>query len=259
MSESKSFDCYNLCVGTTYYWCVQKEGSRSEIGTFSIADDALRTIHIDGMGNIRDIGGRRIPGGRIRQNLVFRGSEADMGKQVTKEGMEEILRLGIRTEIDLRSEAGEKANYRSPMEPFGIKRYYIPILAYDCAFNPEQKKLYKTIFRLFTDKKSYPIYLHCVAGADRTGTIAFILAAFLGVDFDRLVDDYEISSLLSWGIRTRHNDDFINFVNGLKNFKGNTLQEQAADYLKTFIGLTDKQLDTIRSILIEPACDTSEK
>ena len=46
-------------------------------------------------------------------------------------------------------------------------------------------------FKVFCDEANYPIYFHCIGGADRTGSLAFILEAVLGVPEKEIELDYE--------------------------------------------------------------------
>ena len=46
-------------------------------------------------------------------------------------------------------------------------------------------------FRVFCDEKNYPIYFHCIGGADRTGSLAYVLNGILGVNKHDLDVDWE--------------------------------------------------------------------
>ena len=49
---------------------------------------------------------------------------------------------------------------------------------------------YAELFRLFTKAENYPIDFHCIAGADRTGTLAFLLESTLGYSEEDIRRDY---------------------------------------------------------------------
>ena len=56
----------------------------------------------------------------------------------------------------------------------------------------------KLLKRTLTDifdcvAKDEPVYFHCYAGADRTGTIALILEALLGMSQSDIDKDYELT------------------------------------------------------------------
>ncbi|MBR5388667.1 MAG: tyrosine-protein phosphatase, partial [Clostridia bacterium] len=68
--------------------------------------------------------------------------------------------------------------------------------------------LLKRIFYYLTDEKNYPIYVHCNAGADRTGTVAFLINGLLGVSFEDLTRDFELTSTYSARWRSAGEDAF---------------------------------------------------
>lgn len=66
-------------------------------------DIAPRFIYVDGISNMRDAGGWRTKDGRrIRQRMVFRGSEMNSHVTISPKGIETILNdLKIRTDLAL--------------------------------------------------------------------------------------------------------------------------------------------------------------
>jgi len=47
-----------------------------------------------------------------------------------------------------------------------------------------------------------PVYFHCTYGADRTGTVAYLLEALLGVPYENRAEDFELSTF--WGMVPRN-------------------------------------------------------
>lgn len=244
------YDVYNLKVDTKYFWCVQKSGKRSDVFSFQTLPTLPRCIKIDNISNVRDIGGYKVAGGKIRQGLVYRGGEFELHMHLNRDGAEELLRLGIRSELDMRGEANGQIDFTTA-ELIGINRIYVPSVPYTNVFNKDYSRAVKSFFRMFTDPKNYPIYFHCWGGADRTGTFAFILGAFLGMCFEDLINEYEFTSLAIWGMRSRNYEEFDKFVKLFMTIPGKTLQEKGYSFLKTHAGLTEKQICTIYDILIE--------
>ena len=126
---------------------------------------------------------------------------------------------------------------------------------YSSAFNNATfRQSYKNVFSALAVRENYPIYMHCTGGADRTGTVSFLLNALLGVDESDLIHDYEFTSFSFYGVRDSktgfYADYFIPFRNTLETFEGETLAEKTASYLLS-IGVTQDEIDSIRSILIE--------
>ena len=109
----------------------------------------------------------------------------------------------------------------------------------------------RKIFELFADETAYPIYMHCQGGGDRTGTLAFLLGAVLGMSYDDLITDYEFSNLSVSGERIRYSTVWSKFEKRLKEFApGDTVQVQAVNYLHQ-CGISDELLEKIRFILTE--------
>jgi len=244
------YSVYNLKVGTTYFWCVQKNGKRSGISTFSTCLTLPRCIKIDSISNVRDMGGYPVEEGRIRQGLVFRGGELERHQHLMPSGMEEMRRLGICTEVDLRGEVCHSVSFTTP-ELIGINRKFIPGVPYTMVFLKDFRPAVRKFFRVFTDRKNYPIYYHCWGGADRTGTYAFILGAFLGMRLTDLIFEYEFTSLSNWGSRIWNYVECQEFWKQFSALSGSTLREKATAYLKKYAGLSDKQLAKIYDILVE--------
>ena len=110
------------------------------------------------------------------------------------------------------------------------------------------------IFKLFACRESYPIYIHCWAGADRTGTILALLKSALGVSYHDITRDFEISTFAKFGVRGRCNKDFtyVEMFEHLKNNEpGETLKEQARAFLTGKVGLSGEDLSNIEQILLE--------
>ena len=250
MTKECSCSVYNLKVGTSYYWCVQKNGKRSEVLSFQTARTLPRCLKIDGASNLRDMGGCVTPLGEIRQGLLYRGSEFELHMHLQPSGAEELKRLGIRTEIDLRGEARDKVDY-TVGELIGMKRAYLPIESYASFFDKKYRDSLKGIFKLLANPKNYPIYFHCWGGADRTGTLAFVIGALLGMKYEELVFEYEFTSISVFGIRTRNYSEFCDFIENFMKLQGDSLSDKAFTYLKKYVGVTERQIASIKSILLD--------
>ena len=250
VSDQLFYSVYNLKVGTTYYWCVQRNGVRSDVWTFKTELTLPRFLRIDGISNVRDMGGYKVKGGRIRQGLVYRGGEFETHMHLTESGANELKRIGLKTEIDMRIEAVGKVHYTAA-QTLGVTRAHIPCVPYAHLFDKKYFKDSKNFFKTFTNANNFPIYYHCWAGADRTGTFAFVLGAFLGMDLQDLLNEYEITSLSIWGIRSRNYYEFRDFYKLFTELEGETLQEKSRNFLKNQLKLTDKQLSVIYNNLVE--------
>lgn len=106
------------------------------------------------------IWGYSVDGGKIRQGLVYRGGEFELHMNLTAKGVEDLLRLKIRTEIDLRGESIGKVDFTTA-EVVGVKRILIPAVPYTDVFSEKFSKNVKKFFKVFTVKSNYPLYYHC--------------------------------------------------------------------------------------------------
>ena len=150
--------------------------------------------------------------------------------------------LKIKSVLDLRNSSEEVEN------TYNQGYANIPVGAYaDYINHPESNK---KIFDFLSDESNYPIYFHCWGGADRTGTVAYMLALILNVRYEDIIDDYESTTLSIWGIRTRNRDLYRNFITKLETFEGETLYEKAVSFMLSS-GITMEQIENIRSFMLE--------
>ncbi len=251
-SASGSVLLENLFIGRTYYWKVVSEnGVSSEVRRFTTESIPPRWIHAGGLTNIRDIGGFSVPGGLVRQGMVFRGSEMESHVEITEHGKDVLLNtLHIKTDLDLRGEAVGKVSQSALGEP--VNWTLIPVRAYDEFLLPEEKETCRKIFKLFTNRENYPFYIHCWGGADRTGTMILLLCAILGVAEKDLFADYELTSFSIWGPRSISSDLFVAFLRALDAYgeKTDSINKKCEAFLLS-TGLTQEDLNEIRNIIIE--------
>ena len=87
------------------------------------------------------------------------------GGQPSAEGMRELKRLGIRTVVNLRS-------FHSDRDDIGdVNLAYEHI--YMKPWRPEDKEVVRFL-QIVTDRSRTPVFVHCMRGADRTGTMCAI-------------------------------------------------------------------------------------
>ena len=233
----------NLKSNTTYFLQVVSQDDASKIYSFKTEDSSIRFLRVDGITNVRDLGGKStLEGKYVRQGLLYRGSEMNSHVTITDEGLQTLRKvLKLKTVLDLRGASEEVANV------YNSNYAQIPVLAYEDIFKDGTP--IKKIFDLFSNEENYPIYFHCWGGADRTGTIAFLVGALLGEDLTTLFDDYEITTLSVWGTRARSSPNFVAFLNHLESFEGDALRQKVQNYLLS-IGVTNAQMDSIRNIML---------
>ena len=95
--------------------------------------------------------------------------------------------------------------------------------------------------------------MHCTGGADRTGTVAFLFNALLGVSEAELIQDYEITTFSIYNTRSTQSgayaEMFQEFLNKLYTYEGETLSQKTENYMLS-IGVTQAEIDSIRIIML---------
>ena len=275
----------NLEIARCYYWRVSARGrchkfncgprcgckesrsiARSEIATFRTEDVPPRWIEIEGdVGNIRDLGGwRTVDGRRVRQGMVYRGrglnsnsvtGESPGRNRLTVEDLHYFTRtLGIRTDLDLRSKNEIAGMKESPLGP-GVTFINRSSQCYGGIFDDKGKKNMAENFRVFCNPTNYPIYMHCIGGADRTGSLAYVLNGVLGVARHGLETDWE--STFYPNIPDANPDPNFwcresHFTTGLSKYgkDGDSVNRRIELYLLD-CGVTADEIAAFRSIMLE--------
>lgn len=157
--------------------------------------------------------------------------------------------LGIRTDLDIR---GDKEVEGMRVSPLGdrVKWIHVPASAYSGLGRPRGKELMKRCLDVFLDESNYPIVFHCIGGQDRTGSLAFVIEALMGVEDEELYRDWECSGFTNPGNWFCHKDLFMQLYDVLGRYPGVTTREKAEAYVKD-CGLTDADIGKLRKILLE--------
>lgn len=273
-TTSISFKNATLIPGKTYYWKVIGAFSDDVLGggKIKVNDAPVRWINIDGTGNVRDIGGWKTASGKtVKYGMIYRGQKLE---GVTSLGITTIKQLGLKTELDLRY-----ANQKYQTPGTGMNYEFIETPGqYDSVMKVNKdvfKTSYKRIFTLLSDESNYPFYAHCNAGADRTGTFVFMINGLLGVSYEDLTRDFELTSFSSTGKRWRGKgtggtfapgddvmqEDSSNTVAWGRLYKTmmeygaqngcTTLQSSIEHWLINYIGVPKSQIDSFRNIMLK--------
>lgn len=164
-----------------------------------------RLVPIPGTFNLRDLGGYPFPGGRTGWRRVLR---ADGLHRVDAEGVLALKRLGVVTVIDLRH-ADELKTHPNPLSRDAqIGYHHIPLfdrLAPSLMSSDDVlKDLYihamgsrgdaiASVLSTIAEAPDGAVLFHCTAGKDRTGLIAALLLAVVGVEQALIVEDYALT------------------------------------------------------------------
>ncbi len=159
-----------------------------------------------------------------------------------------VCDLGWKNDIDLR---GEKECYGMTGSPAGppVKWRRYTFWAYAGLFHQMGKDVFRDVFKIFLDPKNYPIDFHCIGGQDRTGTLAFILNALLGVSEEELFLDWEISAFWNPKVGFNHSR-FFPLITVVNRYPGNTIQEKVENLVLS-TGFTPNDIERFREFMLE--------
>ena len=252
-SDKDSVKVDNFFLDTRYYWNVSCEYKgftfESATSTFVTSAEAPRFMNVEGVTNVRDIGGWSTLDGKVtRQGLVYRTARLHSDDEVviTENGKKTMTELmGIKTEIDIRNEVSDR-----PHSVIGENVKYVHLSTSYIFFDKKDgKETVYNFFKTLADEDNYPLLFHCYIGTDRTGACAFMLLALLGVDPADIKADYLMSNLAKIG-GGRDGECIGEYIEQLSHYDGDTLAERAASYLLE-VGLTADEIAFIRNYLTE--------
>lgn len=244
-AERRAVFVYNLQTGVKYRYSVTiflSDGSEMNLpGSFRTAASP-RLMYLDGLVNVRDLGGWQTGDGKwVKQGLLYRGSELDglfePDFKLSQQGLEQMKALGIKTDLDLRHTGNDVLEG---------EHFLYNAIQYEHAFTPEGMEAVRRLFADLADPANYPAYLHCTYGADRTGTMCYLLLGLLGVEDADLKRDYELTALYYGYVSPAQMDAFVAKIAALP---GNSTQERIEQFLLD-AGVTRDQIQSIRQIFL---------
>jgi len=283
-----TIDVYNLIPGRTYLWKAEYDDNGvitvAESGVFKTTG-TLRMLKIDNIFNVRDMGGWIGLGGHpMKYGKIIRGSRLNVNnsstKIITEDGIKELRKVGIKAELDMRNRSNAaNASYSflgSDIPIYNVENAYNSRIA-TFANAPQSIQGIKKLIEWL--KAGKPVYLHCSVGADRTGTVAYLVGALCGMSEDALSKEFELTSFSGDKIeneRDRPNPErlirqrdytgrldpndnnesykFAKMVDKIKTYPGNTLQEKVYYHLKTGVNgesIPEKDLDWLIKELVD--------
>ena len=243
--------------GVTYYNEVPNAetpfASTNSAGTLKPLDTLrwLKTATV----NVRDLGGWACDGGTIKYGMLFRGGEPEASDKNTM-----VNQVGVKYELNLRGDEVPSRDY----SVWGIE-YSQP--AKQAWYSISDKVLWKQLLKTTINAVTHeiPLYFHCAAGADRTGTLACVLEAILGMSQSDIDKDYEITSFYSGTAtndttRSRNSNHWRGLINAIKAIPlpsnvADTFRNHAI-YFAVSCGITESEINAFRAAMIDGTPET---
>ena len=262
---------YNLIPGVRYFYSVLASDGAVLRESCVIPKGPMRMIN-GVTKNMRDLGGWKAGDKTIRYGKIYRGARLDDIQ--SKPSAKAIIfdDLGLSIDLDLRGlppgtqgGSGEKNPWTAadPIQYVNIQlwHYFVPTASqYDSSVQVSpgaSAEVYRSTLRTILGwlKDGEVVYFHCHGGSDRTGTLAFLIEALMGVSENDLSKDYEVT-YYSGSKRKRNGESgwyFGPMVRYLRTFApGKTIQEQVTAWATTGENaLSLEEVEEFKALLLE--------
>ena len=200
-SESPS-SIYNLIPGVNYYYKVLdtngevlKQGCVKPVGPLRMINGVAE--------NVRDLGGWKVKGGHIAYGKLYRG--AKLSSRMSDKSKDIFLnQLGVSVDMDLRGIKDSEAKVGPVIE--GADYIKFPVEKNIGRGTGNTQELYQQAIRSIINYlgEGKVVYFHCAGGADRTGSLAFLIEALLGMSESDMSKDYELTTFARTNKRLRN-------------------------------------------------------
>ena len=209
--------------------------------------------------NVRDLGGWACDGGTVKYGLLIRGGKLSAADRAVLVG-----ELGIQHDLDLRGREGGGSGDEPEMteSPLGSDVWYTRTQQYAWyALTPVAT--WQAYFRCVIDAVTHrePVYFHCTAGADRTGTLACVLEGLLGMSQSDIDKDYELTTFYSGSgsdaiARRRNEPDWKGLINAINAVSGKTFRDKCVRFAVGTCGMTMADINAFRAAMIDGTPET---
>lgn len=203
--------------------------------------------------NVRDLGGWACDGGTVKYGLLFRG-----GKLTAADRNVLVDELDVRHDLDLRGREGGGSGDEPEMtaSPLGGDVYYTRAQKYAWyALTPVET--WKTYLRCVIDAVTHrePVYFHCTAGADRTGTFACVVEGLLGMSQSDIDKDYELTCFYSGTgndneARRRNESDWTGLINSINAISGDSFRDKCLHFAVGTCDIPIADINAFRTAMI---------
>lgn len=201
---------HNMIPGQTYYW--EKSDDSTIYGyVTATSNKGTRWVDTGTIRNVRDLGGLPVTytdsnnqtvTGTLQYGRLFRGEKLNSAPAT------ELTNLGITTEYNV----GDEYSSDTHLSDYHLSQ----VIHYNFDYNSGDEnnpnsnymKAWTAVTSIMTDivnvNSPKNVYFHCRVGADRTGTVAYLLEGLLGVPDEMRYEEYALTNLSGLYDRTRY-------------------------------------------------------
>ncbi len=247
-----SFTIYNVTPGNVGSYVVRNSLDEVVAAGILKPTGGLRMLSIPRMFNVRDLGGWTCDGGTVKYGMLIRGGHLKNINASDAAVLHDFL--GIRAELSLMLESEENHTASPIGADVDFRRIDGPMYTLGSGGWQEEalRQILDYVMDSVTDNK--PLYFHCYYGADRTGTVAFILSALLGVSQSDTDKDYEMTCFQSGTstdseARRRNESEWRNYMAEFSVYPGNTVRDKVVYYVQS-LGITIEKINAYRAAMI---------
>ncbi len=204
-----------------------------------------RWINVDGASNFRDMGGYPAGTGTVKRGVLFRSD--DLSK-ITAEGVDELKRLGIKTVVDLRAEAGNSSGITERSDG----AFTVVQLGMHADPLKDRNDYYKRmivnsresligLIVLLSDKENLPAVIFDADGINEVDVAAQFILLTLGVQGPDVISDYLISNERGGALKREWGEIIVRYFD----------EYGGMDYYTTrILGISSDQIKRMRENLI---------
>jgi uncharacterized repeat protein (TIGR02543 family) len=201
---------HNMIPGQTYYW--EKSDDSTVYGyVTATSKNGTRWVDTGTIRNVRDLGGLPVTytdgnnqtvTGTVAYGRLFRGEKLNSAPAT------ELTNLGITTEYNV----GDEYSSDTHLTDYHLNQ----VIHYNFDYNNGDEndpssnymKAWTAVTNIMTDivntSTTKNVYFHCRVGADRTGTVAYLLEGLLGVPDEMRYEEYALTNVSGLYDRTRY-------------------------------------------------------
>lgn len=209
--------------------------------------------------NVRDLGGWACDGGTVKYGLLIRGGRISSADRAVL-----VEQLGVQHEIDLRGKEN-RPSYDDEVtteSPLGNDVWFT-VADKAASYTLTPVATWQLYLRCVIDAVTHrePVYFHCTAGADRTGTLACVLEGLLGMSQSDIDKDYELTTFSSGSgsdanARRRNEPEWKKLINEINAVSGDNFRDKCVHFAVGTCGMSMADINAYRAAMINGTPET---